>query len=194
MNIFGLHFNPAVAPTQMYDVHLNKMLIESHQLLSFAIHRHGNPHSLSSDVLASPVTSYMRHPCTTWAALTGDNFYWLQLHATGLNRERIRRGGAKYHKTWYKLVNLLSPFSRYGSREYDWQDATPLPLAFGDYQAMGRIKFARKRSQGASAWSATIYAYRCYYIHKWQMKPDTFNYNNAAAAAPLWHPLASRAA
>lgn len=63
MNIFILHEDPVVAAKMHCDQHLNKMILESAQMLSTALH-HLVPTELKSDLKDIYKPAYQRHPCT----------------------------------------------------------------------------------------------------------------------------------
>ena len=72
MNIFVLDQSPAVAASYHCDQHLHKMILESAQMLSTAMHTwypHLSPH------LYKP--AHPNHPCTVWIAQSKTNAVWV---------------------------------------------------------------------------------------------------------------------
>jgi hypothetical protein len=65
MNIFVLDFDPFKCAWAHADVHVNKMILESCQLLSNAL-VHG-PYK----------RTHYNHPCSVWARQTRENYWWL---------------------------------------------------------------------------------------------------------------------
>jgi hypothetical protein len=89
MNIFVVDEDPTVSAQSLCDKHVNKMAVESVQMLVSALRRHG---ATDSDV---PLTTkgtphrggYANHPSTVWAGETSENFTWLFDHAVSLCEE-----------------------------------------------------------------------------------------------------------
>lgn len=72
MNIFALDPSPSVAASYHCDQHLNKMILESAQMLSTAMHKwypHLSPYLYK---IAHP-----NHPCTIWISQSTQNAQWL---------------------------------------------------------------------------------------------------------------------
>ena len=92
MNIFYLHHDPAVAAQAQCDKHVVKMVLETAQMLSAVIDRHG-----IQDSAAYRVT-HRNHPCTIWAGDSRTNYEWLVCHGLALGAEYTKRYG-KTHKS-----------------------------------------------------------------------------------------------
>lgn len=81
MNIFAVDSDPEIAAQSLHDVHVNKMLIESCQLLATA-HPNGE----------SPYAhTHFNHPCAVWVRASSANYVWLACHALALDAERAVR-------------------------------------------------------------------------------------------------------
>lgn len=76
MNIFVLASDPVQAAQYHHDAHVVKMILESAQILSSAVARHGGP------TIYKP--AYTKHPCTVWAGDTKANWVWLKRLALAL--------------------------------------------------------------------------------------------------------------
>ncbi len=87
MNIFYLDHDPEKAAQLMCDQHINKMILESAQLLSTCVSvMYGNepkPH------LYKP--THVNHPCSVWLRESHSNCEWLYNHCRQLNNERFHR-------------------------------------------------------------------------------------------------------
>lgn len=83
MNIFSLHPNPYICATLHCDQHLNKMILESAQIVSSAYHLRKYPFS---PYLYKP--AYLHHPCVQWAAQSPHNIAFLITLGLALNEER----------------------------------------------------------------------------------------------------------
>jgi len=78
MNIFCTHLCPIQSALALDDKRVVKMVVETAQMLSAALHRHGYE---KSDIYKP---SYVKHPCTLWAGNTRTNFTWLCDHGLAL--------------------------------------------------------------------------------------------------------------
>ena len=104
MNIFVLDEKPTVAARYHLDVHVNKMILETAQLLSTA-------HRLLDDIPADQDILYKKthfnHPCAKWVRENSANYYWaFDLFLSLCNEYTYRYG--KIHKTDDILSNRLS--------------------------------------------------------------------------------------
>lgn len=86
MNIFVSDPSPVISARNLDDVRLNKMILESAQLLSTAMHVRG-----------AKITPYkpthINHPCSVWTRATKGNYQWLYQHFVALLSEFYRRRG-----------------------------------------------------------------------------------------------------
>jgi len=87
MNIFVLHTEPNTAARLHCDKHVIKMILESAQMLSSAISKHGGRPGYKP--------THIGHPCTKWAGHTRDNFDWLVELALALSAEYEHRYSPK---------------------------------------------------------------------------------------------------
>jgi hypothetical protein len=92
MNIFVTNPNPKVCAEALDDLRLNKMILETAQLLSTAIRFHGHIGDLAYK------STHVNHPCSMWARETVSNYAWLLGHFYALCQERFERTG-KTHKS-----------------------------------------------------------------------------------------------
>lgn len=100
MNIFAIDADPVKAAKQMHDKHVNKMIVESAQMLS-TVRRHYGDHT--SGLYKS---CFVKHPCTLWVKQSLSNYLWLCFHFKALCEEYTYRY-YKIHKT-HNLLVLLS--------------------------------------------------------------------------------------
>lgn len=91
MNLFVTSNCPIESAKALDDLRLNKMLLETAQLLSTALHLNGykGPYRKTHE----------NHPVTVWVAANYKNYLWTLDHFIALNNERKRRTG-KDHKCW----------------------------------------------------------------------------------------------
>ena len=141
MNIFVLDENPKKCAKFHKDKHVNKMLLESAQMLCTAHHYNGN----DCGVEPPYQSTHENHPCTEWARESRENYTWLLRLAENLLAEYNHRWGNKIHATtqvvaWLKNYKPWFPNS----------GLTPRPLAM-DYQY--KVNYDN-----------VVEAYRAYYI------------------------------
>ncbi|MBT4878580.1 MAG: hypothetical protein HON42_02040 [Alphaproteobacteria bacterium] len=109
MNIFITSFNSKEAASHLDDLRLNKMILETAQLLSSAYrHLFGDDELLYKD-------THFNHPCAIWAREGIDSYSWLVQYFDDLAKEKIRRDNTikkkleiKPHKSWRDLFELFN--------------------------------------------------------------------------------------
>ncbi|HEX2114188.1 MAG TPA: pyrimidine dimer DNA glycosylase/endonuclease V [Alphaproteobacteria bacterium] len=85
MNIFASSPDPTESARALDDRRLNKMIVESAQILCTALHLNG----CATPELYRP--AYTAHPVVRWAAADPRNFAWLYRHFCALLDERCFR-------------------------------------------------------------------------------------------------------
>lgn len=91
MNIFVIDPDPRICAQALDDLRLNKMILETAQLLSTAIRYHGYTGNLAYK------STHVNHPCSIWARACLGNYRWLLNYFSALTFERAARTG-KTHK------------------------------------------------------------------------------------------------
>jgi hypothetical protein len=91
MNIFVTSSDPRECARYLDSVRVNKMILESIQLLSTALHETG-----ASD-LAPYRKTHVNHPCAIWARASRENYAWLLEHTEALIAEYFLRSGKDEH-------------------------------------------------------------------------------------------------
>jgi hypothetical protein len=122
LNIFVLDHNPEEAAKFMCDKHVNKMLLETVQLLSTSIHELGG----NTTNLYKP--THKNHPCTIWARESYQNFCWLLEHGFALYGEYKLRFKKPVHKSGEKLL-LIEDILIEQELPFPSFDQTPFALA-----------------------------------------------------------------
>lgn len=102
MNIFVTDTCPIASAQALDDVRLNKMIVESAQLLSTALRIKG----VDDPVLYR--ISHTHHPCCHWVRRNRSNFMWLWSHAQAMLNERIIRGSLNQHATTPVIVACMN--------------------------------------------------------------------------------------
>lgn len=97
MNIFFLDEDPVVAATYLIDRHVNKMIVESAQMLANCF-----PESMLQDAPRTQTGNvrkygYYNHPCSQWVRSSIHAARWLCSHAAAMDRERNYRFGSERH-------------------------------------------------------------------------------------------------
>ena len=103
MNIFFLDVDPRLAAQAHVDKHVNKMIIETAQLLCTA-------HHLCPDTEPHPdlyKVTHQNHPSACWVRESGDNYWWTYWLFLSLGHEYTNRYG-RVHKT---IDTLKSPLA-----------------------------------------------------------------------------------
>ncbi len=101
MNIFFTSKDPVEAARNLDTKRVNKMILESAQMLSTALREHG----YSGDEIYK--STHKNHPSTVWARATRANYCWLLQHFEALAVEYHARRG-KWHKSFVHLFSTLS--------------------------------------------------------------------------------------
>ena len=108
MNVFYLDTDPVLAAQYHCDKHVVKMIVETTQLLSFALHLQGldwNQHGLYK-----PNRAHLRHPCTLWVSESRSNFLWAANLALALLDEwcfRFSHRSRSEHRSFDPLSRAL---------------------------------------------------------------------------------------
>lgn len=108
MNIFVVHPDPAVSASVLDDLRLNKMILETAQLLSGAARLLFKVDN--KDIPALYKLTHQNHPCSIWARANYTNFAWLLQYFDHLAQEKIRRSKVEHlsHKKLYlPLLDLI---------------------------------------------------------------------------------------
>ena len=100
MNIFVLDYDTVKAARYHCDVHVNKMILETAQMLSTA-------YRLTTDNVPDFLyrTTHKNHPCSIWARSCINNYNWLVMLGLELCLEYAHRF-RKHHKT-YQLIEFF---------------------------------------------------------------------------------------
>lgn len=113
MNIFVVSSDPAYCAQMLDDKRVNKMLVETTQMLAAAMYRGKVPaHLLPKNNFGVPYkNSYPNHPCTQWAGDNRANFNWLLTLGEQLALQYTKRF-QKHHacEEALKAIKQLKPF------------------------------------------------------------------------------------
>jgi hypothetical protein len=98
MNIFVTSPCPVESAKFLDDKRVNKMILESAQMLSTAINENG--------LVAPYKSTHKNHPANAWARETRSNWFWLYKHYIALCEQYTKTTG-KIHKTSLLKDTLL---------------------------------------------------------------------------------------
>ncbi len=99
MNIFVIDADTARCARALDDLRLNKMIVETAQILSTVMRTAGYK---GDDIYKS---THKNHPCVLWAGESTENYKWLLLYMSDLVEEKYNRT-QKHHKS-YEIFNTL---------------------------------------------------------------------------------------
>lgn len=119
MNIFVTDPSPILSAEALDDKRVNKMILESTQLLCNALRFYG----CDENWLYKP--THKNHPCSVWAKENNKNWIWLYDHTGDLFDEfckiKLREKDHGCYSVWYKLLdhynyipksNFMTPFAQ----------------------------------------------------------------------------------
>lgn len=157
MNIFATHFNARWSALWLDDLRANKMILESCQLLSTAIHLTQPDHELKIYKAFNP-----NHPCAIWTRASRENFAWLLQHTYHLLENRAK----PEHRSW---VNYTTCANWFGANY--WRLPKADVLVFQNCAANEGAGISYKNVKDVHL------AYRLYLNHRWKedKKPPTWN-------------------
>ena len=135
MNIFILDTGITLCAQYHCDRHVNKMILESVQILCTALNKRGFDTPYKS--------THPRHPCVLWADRSFDNFQWLAELTAALNREyRFRYETDRDHAS----MRVLGEIQHYR------------------YESRGLTEFAQAMPDKYKVKGDAVAAYRAFYL------------------------------
>ena len=182
MNLFILSLDPARAAEEMMDKHVNKILLESVQMLSTAMRvlTPEIPEELSNSIYK---LAHKNHPVTIWCRTSRANFIWTLDLADALHAEWKYRYGhpeTKIHKSYLVAQILRANIpadDKFPSPESE--GITPFALAMPDQY---------KDPEGDA-----VKSYRAYYMSPEKRRIASWTKRRSAPAwwLPVPHPDAN---
>lgn len=152
MNIFVPYPDETRNAQMLDDLRLSKMVVESAQMLSAALHRHGHP---GTDIYKE---SYPKHPCTLWAGETRSNFMYLVKLGRAIEKERMFRDMNPSKS--FKIVEICGSFKSLIPRG----NLTPFVNCTSDFKNIPDVHEAYQK-QMAVKWFNDIRKPRWLYRH-----------------------------
>jgi len=110
MNIFATDSSPIIAARNLCDKHVNKMIVESAQMLAnaFTLERLAEDDCPRNQKGKPRTHGYSKHPCTLWTYQTTGNFNWLCSHALEMGNERKYRWSDRPEHFSLKFIEWCS--------------------------------------------------------------------------------------
>lgn len=149
MNIFASDQDPIIAARNLDNKRIIKMILESAQILSTAVHTY-NPTYHEETKLYK--VSHLNHPCTKWVIESSDNYLWLHDHYMEL-MEVYQASYGRIHAS-YALAEHL----RYGRNFLPEKPRSDFANCASNL-SLG-ITF--------SHYTNTVQAYRSYLVERWK--------------------------
>jgi hypothetical protein len=150
MNIFVTSPCPKESATVLPDRHVNKMSLETCQMLSIVAskkwgHNYGTLPKTDGTPYKTEKGAFRNHPCTLWAAQSIDNAYWLIKWGMHLCDEYTLRYN-KIHSCYNTLlqayylfpkgkIDEVTPFVRAMPEEWKYDDTIDTFTAYKMYVA-----------------------------------------------------------
>jgi len=146
MNIFFLDRDPYKAALALCDKHVPKMVLESAQMLSTAIHSHTM--GISTGIYKK---AYPNHPMTKWVGFNRDCFRWALENAVYINHQYEQRFN-KGHKSFRVIETIYN--NNYIDDISNGFFKEPPQCMPDEYKDKDYITAYRKYYQGAKAYFA----------------------------------------
>ena len=146
MNIFFLDKDPYKAALALCDKHVPKMLLESAQMLSTALHSHTM--GISTGIYKK---AYPNHPMTKWVGFNRDNFNWALENAMWIDEEYKTRF-KKQHKSG-KVIQCIIDNDYYKDIPDGFFSEPPQCMP-DEYKDKDYVTAYRKYYQGAKKYFA----------------------------------------
>lgn len=175
MNIFFTSTCPILAAKDLDNVRLNKMILETAQILSTNNHLLGRGYSPYK-------TTHANHPSTVWARTSLANMIWLVDHFQAMCSEYTHRSKGKIHKTSLHLDGFRDSILAHNATEFASVGIT----------AFANCTLDSIRDLGLD----TIISYRVYMCFKWHFD-STHAWiklswaNNSNASIPEYYTLST---
>ena len=146
MNIFFLDKAPEKSAQYLCDKHVPKMLLESAQMLSTALHSHTM--GISTGIYKE---AYPNHPMTKWVGFNQDNFNWALENAMWIDEEYKTRF-KKQHKSG-KVIQCIIDNDYYKDIPDGFFSEPPQCMP-DEYKDKDYVSAYRKYYQGAKSYFA----------------------------------------
>jgi len=128
MNIFFIDKCPIKAARQLCDKHVVKMVLETAQMCSTALHEWCFEDEPILKEIYKP--AYKNHPMTVWVRENDANMTWAVAHGLEIGREYTRRYG-KHHKST-AIMKKIAAYMFHDNFDEDFRLHTEPPQCMPD--------------------------------------------------------------
>ncbi len=134
MNIFATFNCPQESALYLDDVRINKMIIESAQMMSTVVRFYG----ASDPRLYCP--SFHKHPCTLWVRENQSNFMWLYRHAYHMHK--IFKAKHNKRHSSFAVIELCMSYAHLlpQNAQTEFANCTPYKSVFDKRPIIDRYK------------------------------------------------------
>ncbi len=152
MNIFAVDIRPQRAAKALGDKHVNKMILETAQMMCSAYPKGDAPY----------LRAYYNHPCTIWARKCLKNYEWLYHHGMALGKEKVYRFGGSHASIdviqwcWDNISidiipesSSMTPFAQAMPEEFYHEDSI---VAYRSYYRSAKSHLHKWTKRQAPAW------------------------------------------
>ncbi len=177
MNIFLVNRSPRVCAQALDDLRLNKMILETGQLLCTA-YRRLYMQDGEAEFPGIYKDTHVNHPCAVWTRSRIKHYIWLLVYFKALNSERLYRGFAP-HLTFKKLYeHLYKPVKEYSLDEAMFYE--------NDASLFDDIEFTFNCSNVTDSLGIAVFRdYRVCLVNKWRKDIRQPKWTNREP--PVWY-------
>jgi hypothetical protein len=111
MNIFMTSDCPWHSASKLDDARVNKMLLESTQMMAIAANVHHAPDNelpINKAGLPYRTGGHRQHPCSVWVRENKSNYLWLLEHTIALWTERASRSSTKNLQSFANITRCIN--------------------------------------------------------------------------------------
>jgi hypothetical protein len=172
MNIFSTNQCPLISAQQLDDRRVNKMILESAQMISTVL-----IHRLNYDKVSNKLylPTHVKHPSTLWAGDSFENFNWLVLWNKSLNTV-FKSKSNKDHASYIKIRDYLNSINIDKlALLFSQQNQTEFAIAI-DIPIKRKLGLLDRQIQARGTNFNSITKYQMYMNYKWEQEVYYKNY------------------
>ena len=128
MNIFFIDKCPFKSAEQLCNKHVVKMVLETAQMCSTAVHQWCLPDDDIVNIIYKP--AYKNHPMTVWVRENNANMTWALLHGLHIGSEYKYRYGKDHKST--STLQCIADYMFNGDFDEDYREHTTPPQCMPD--------------------------------------------------------------
>lgn len=139
MNIFILDNSPVLAARSLGDVHINKMILESCQMLATCFTHEQLTNAPPTKQGTAWKHTHVNHPCSKWVRESRMNALWLVYHTVELLNERRFRWPKRDQHDCKRFFDWV--FINLKDVKFDKTERTPFAIAIPETAKCRRLLF-----------------------------------------------------